>query len=117
MRRLQHPNIIAMLDAFETRSDFCVVTEFAQGKRRVGARGLGLVHGGLSQAAVRLPPTPHPTRTHAAGELFQILEDDQRLPESVVRGIAKQARALPARPLLLLLLLVPLLLDRPHPRW
>lgn len=31
LRKLQHPNIIAMLDAFETKNDFCVVTEFAQG--------------------------------------------------------------------------------------
>ena len=32
LRKLRHPNIIAMLDAFETKSDFCVVTEFAQGE-------------------------------------------------------------------------------------
>lgn len=32
LRKLQHPNIIAMLDAFETKNDFCVVTEFAQGE-------------------------------------------------------------------------------------
>jgi len=31
LRKLQHPNIIAMLDSFETKNDFCVVTEFAQG--------------------------------------------------------------------------------------
>ena len=40
LRKLQHPNIIAMLDAFETKHDFCVVTEFAQGgllRARVGA--------------------------------------------------------------------------------
>lgn len=33
LRKLQHPNIIAMLDAFETKNDFCVVTEFAQGEK------------------------------------------------------------------------------------
>lgn len=33
LRKLQHENIIQMLDAFETKSDFCVVTEFAQGAR------------------------------------------------------------------------------------
>lgn len=33
LRKLQHPNIIAMLDAFETKNDFCVVTEFAQGEQ------------------------------------------------------------------------------------
>ncbi|KAF8056751.1 hypothetical protein HT031_006249 [Scenedesmus sp. PABB004] len=54
LRQLRHESIIQMLDAFETKTDFCVVTEFAQ------------------------------------GELFEILEDDQSLPEEVVRGIAKQ---------------------------
>jgi predicted Ser/Thr protein kinase len=37
LRKLQHPNIIAMLDAFETKNDFCVVTEFAQGEGQHGA--------------------------------------------------------------------------------
>jgi serine/threonine protein kinase len=32
LRTLRHPNIIEMLDAFETKTDFCVVTEFAQGE-------------------------------------------------------------------------------------
>ncbi|GAB4815111.1 hypothetical protein N2152v2_002157 [Parachlorella kessleri] len=54
LRKLQHENIIQMLDAFETKTDFCVVTELGQ------------------------------------GELFQILEDDQSLPEDVVRSIARQ---------------------------
>jgi fused-like protein len=54
LRALRHENIIQMLDAFETKTDFCVVTEFAQ------------------------------------GELFEILEDDQSLPEDVVQQIAKQ---------------------------
>ncbi|MEW5307613.1 MAG: hypothetical protein WDW36_009992 [Sanguina aurantia] len=54
LRQLRHENIIQMLDAFETKAEFCVVTEFAQ------------------------------------GELFEILEDDQSLPEEVVQGIAKQ---------------------------
>jgi fused-like protein len=54
LKGLRHENIIQMLDAFETKTDFCVVTEFAQ------------------------------------GELFEILEDDQSLPEDVVQAIAKQ---------------------------
>ena len=54
LKGLRHENIIQMLDAFETKTDFCVVTEFAQ------------------------------------GELFEILEDDQSLPEEVVQAIAKQ---------------------------
>ncbi len=32
LKTLRHENIIQMLDAFETPSDFCVVTEFAQGE-------------------------------------------------------------------------------------
>ena len=63
LRGLKHDNIIAMVDAFETKSEFCVVTEFAQ------------------------------------GELFEILEDDQCLPEEEVRAIARQlveSAALPA---------------------
>mmetsp|Transcript_10638 Transcript_10638/g.20114 ORF Transcript_10638/g.20114 Transcript_10638/m.20114 type:complete len:1090 (+) Transcript_10638:312-3581(+) len=32
LRSLEHPNIIQMLDSFETPSEFCVVTEFAQGE-------------------------------------------------------------------------------------
>ena len=31
LRTLRHENIIRMLDSFETKTDFCVVTEFAQG--------------------------------------------------------------------------------------
>lgn len=31
LRNLRHENIIQMLDAFETKTDFCVVTEFAHG--------------------------------------------------------------------------------------
>ena len=31
LRNLRHENIIQMLDTFETRTDFVVVTEFAQG--------------------------------------------------------------------------------------
>jgi serine/threonine protein kinase len=32
LKTLRHTNIIQMVDAFETSSDFCVVTEFAQGE-------------------------------------------------------------------------------------
>ena len=31
LRNLEHENIIQMLDSFETKTDFCVVTEFAHG--------------------------------------------------------------------------------------
>lgn len=41
-----------------------------------------------------LPPPPAistlPAGAAAAGELFQILEDDQSLPEDVVRSVARQ---------------------------
>ena len=32
LRTLHHENVIRMLDSFETKTDFVVVTEFAQGK-------------------------------------------------------------------------------------
>ncbi|XP_047308146.1 serine/threonine-protein kinase TIO [Impatiens glandulifera] len=32
LRKLQHENIIEMLDSFESATEFCVVTEFAQGE-------------------------------------------------------------------------------------
>jgi len=54
LKKLNHENIILLLDSFETKEEFCVVMEFAQ------------------------------------GELFEILEDDERLPEDVVGKIAKQ---------------------------
>ncbi|KAL9654808.1 hypothetical protein ABK040_008601 [Willaertia magna] len=54
LKKLNHENIILLLDSFETKDEFCVVMEFAQ------------------------------------GELFEILEDDERLPEDVVAKIAKQ---------------------------
>ncbi|KAL0478209.1 serine/threonine-protein kinase TIO [Acrasis kona] len=54
LRKLNHENIILMLDSFETDTDFCVVME------------------------------------HAQGELFEILEDDKKLPEEEVAKIAKQ---------------------------
>ena len=54
MRGLQHPNIISLLDSFDTENEVCVVTDFAD------------------------------------GELFHILEDDQKLIEPVVHHIAHQ---------------------------
>lgn len=32
LKDLKHENIILMLDFFETKTDFCVVTEYAQGE-------------------------------------------------------------------------------------
>ncbi|XP_032493170.1 serine/threonine-protein kinase 36 isoform X1 [Phocoena sinus] len=54
MRGLQHPNIVHMLDSFETDKEVVVVTDYAE------------------------------------GELFQILEDDGKLPEEQVQAIAAQ---------------------------
>ncbi|NWQ99126.1 STK36 kinase, partial [Paradoxornis webbianus] len=54
VRDLHHPNIIQMLDSFETAKEVVVVTDYAE------------------------------------GELFQILEDDGRLPEDQVQTIAAQ---------------------------
>ncbi|XP_037705059.1 serine/threonine-protein kinase 36 isoform X2 [Choloepus didactylus] len=54
MRGLRHPNIVHMLDSFETDKEVVVVTDYAE------------------------------------GELFQILEDDGKLPEGQVQAIAAQ---------------------------
>ncbi|XP_008823952.1 serine/threonine-protein kinase 36 isoform X2 [Nannospalax galili] len=54
MRGLWHPNIVHMLDSFETDKEVVVVTDYAE------------------------------------GELFQILEDDGKLPEDQVQTIAAQ---------------------------
>lgn len=54
MQGLKHPNIITLLDSFDTDNEVCVVTDFAD------------------------------------GELFHILEDDQKLPEKIVHHIAHQ---------------------------
>ncbi|KAM6152416.1 serine/threonine-protein kinase 36 isoform 5-T5 [Erethizon dorsatum] len=54
MQGLRHPNIVHMLDSFETDKEVVVVTDYAE------------------------------------GELFQILEDDGKLPEDQVQAIAAQ---------------------------
>ncbi len=36
LRGLRHENIIQMLDSFETNEEFCVITEFAQGRGCIG---------------------------------------------------------------------------------
>ncbi|XP_040842458.1 serine/threonine-protein kinase 36 [Ochotona curzoniae] len=54
MRGLRHPNIVHLLDSFETDKEVVVVTDYAE------------------------------------GELFQILEDDGKLPEDQVQAIAAQ---------------------------
>ena len=51
LRELRHPNIIEMLDAFETKNEFCVVTEFAPGGSTTAAACVaGRVGGGRTHA-------------------------------------------------------------------
>ncbi len=54
LRKLYHENIVQLLDSFETNSEFCLVTELAQ------------------------------------GQLFEILEEDKKLPESEIKRIGQQ---------------------------
>ena len=54
LKSLRHENIVLLLDAFETNTEFCLVLELCQ------------------------------------GELFEILEEEQNLPEDVIRSIAMQ---------------------------
>ena len=51
---MRHKNIILLLDWFETKNDFCLVTEYAQ------------------------------------GELFEILEEDNKMSEGQIKKIARQ---------------------------
>ena len=54
LRRLKHENIVLLQDTFETKTEICLVTEYAQ------------------------------------GELFEILEEDQSMPEAEIRKISMQ---------------------------
>ena len=83
LRKLRHKNIIEMVDAFETTTDFCVVTEFAQ--------GWFLFCGRIQFKAIAMPIL-HVFKILISntGELFQILEHDTCLSEEVVQTIAKQ---------------------------
>nr|VZI48141.1 unnamed protein product [Spirometra erinaceieuropaei] len=54
MKSIHHPNIISMIDAFETQKEVVAVTDYAE------------------------------------GDLFQIIEDDGRLPEDVIRSVSGQ---------------------------
>lgn len=96
LRELRHEHIIQMLDAFETKTDFCVVT----GARLGGATGW---HGARVCTAMTAACKQAKSQgskgcslltcargrcccaEFAQGELFEILEDDQSLPEEVVQ--------------------------------
>jgi fused-like protein len=54
LKKLYHENIIQLLDSFETNTEFCLVTELAQ------------------------------------GQLFEILEEDKKMPENEIKKIAQQ---------------------------
>ncbi|KAH0787351.1 AGC family protein kinase [Histomonas meleagridis] len=54
LKKVNHPNVMRLLDIFETNTDFCIVSELAR------------------------------------GDLFQIIDDGQTLPEEVLRSIAAQ---------------------------
>jgi len=54
LRKADHPNIMRMLEIFETDTDFCLVTELAR------------------------------------GDLFQIISDNQTLPEEILKKVAFQ---------------------------
>ncbi|OHS97467.1 AGC family protein kinase [Tritrichomonas foetus] len=54
LSKVNHPNIMKMIDVFETDTNFCIVTELAR------------------------------------GDLFQVIDDEQILPESALKPIAAQ---------------------------
>jgi fused-like protein len=82
LQRLKHEHVILMLDCFQTGSSVCVVTEFAQ----VSTPGLGRTPG-ASFSASHLPSSPSYL---VKGDLFQILKEDGKLPETVVQQAARQ---------------------------
>lgn len=84
LRRLNHENIILLLDAFETRKEFVMVTEFAQ----VRCNYYWLIM--LSLSALTLLDFDKTKQKIIQGEVFEILEDDGKLPEDQVRSIARQ---------------------------
>lgn len=86
LRNLRHENIIQMLDAFETKTDFCVVTEFGHGT--VSASAMYFFR--IRLTVHRQQRAGRQSMWNVAGELFEILEDDQSLPEATVQSIAKQ---------------------------
>ncbi len=120
LRQLRHENIIQMLDAFETKTDFCVVTgrtvqwlhwlfvcllllTSSASVERTCALHLRVA---VATTCMCCTCTCYSQMGHhnicnlvslavvmaelGQGELFEILEDDQCLPEDVVRSIAKQ---------------------------
>lgn len=54
LQKVDHPNIMRVLEIFETNTDFCVVSELGR------------------------------------GDLFQIIHDNQTLPEEVLRNVSAQ---------------------------
>lgn len=103
LRGLRHQNIIQMLDSFETDQDFCVVTEFAQGRAHPCLHaGVPLggnvcsVHACVHRLTVARDCAIQNLLFRAsvsrcpAGELYEVLEDDGKLPETEVRSIARQ---------------------------
>lgn len=63
LRTLRHENIIQMLDSFETKTDFCVVTGTGEGRERCLAWHCELIHWSVL-AALKRPKcrTLHPAR-------------------------------------------------------
>ena len=87
LRGLKHENIIELKDFYESAEEFCLITEFAQGRETIFTGNIGPFAGPftLLQRSNRLL-----WGILLAGELFEVLEDDERLPEAEVQGIAKQ---------------------------
>ena len=90
LRNLRHENIIQMLDAFETKTDFCVVTEFGHGMCSLTCPDMSCSRAPILCLKVCQKHYSIHSGHVCSGELFEILEDDQSLPETTVQSIAKQ---------------------------
>lgn len=85
MRGLRHPNIVHMLDSFETDKEVCfgLGGHFSPRGRVPGISSLKMhTFGAISSTAYSLQVVV--VTDYAEGELFQILEDDGKLPEDQV---------------------------------
>lgn len=78
LSRLEHENIVRLLDSFETSRQFGVVMEFAQVRERHRERYTWRICVHLTRRCMR------------QGDLFSLLQDDHALAEDQVRSVARQ---------------------------
>lgn len=81
MQGLRHPNIVHMLDSFETDKEVCFD---GWGSLLPRARVPGISNFRMHEFSITFSLQVVVVTDYAEGELFQILEDDGKLPEEQV---------------------------------